>query len=67
MSAASRGVLVAGCLLLLGSVASAFLGQSRIAACMAETDTPPEAGPAAKAGLLLLVIGLAASAVAFML
>jgi hypothetical protein len=67
MSASSRGVLIAGFLLLLGSIAASFLGQSRIGTCMSETDTPPESGPAGNAALLLLVAGMAISAIGLLL
>jgi len=63
MSAPARGVVIAGFLVLLGSVASSFLAQSRISASMLEIDTPPQAGTAGTAALLLFLVGLALSTV----
>src|SRR5262245_959169 len=62
----SRGVLVAGWLLLLGSLGSAFLAQARIGAYGRSGDPPLEAGPAGSAALALLITGLALSALSLL-
>ena len=61
-SIASRAVLAAGWLLLLGALAAAFTAQRRVGVEVALSTQPIDAGPAATAAQWLLVFGLAVSA-----
>jgi hypothetical protein len=61
-SGTSRAVLVAGWMLLLGSLASAFTEQGRLGALVSDTTQPISGGAAGMAALWLLVAGLAATA-----
>jgi hypothetical protein len=67
-SVASRVVLAAGMLLLLGSLAAAFTAQGRISESAADATAsgPVGGGTAAPATLWLLVSGLAATAVSLL-
>ena len=66
-SVASRGVLAAGWLLLLGALASAFLAQQRVGLMnVSDTAQTIDVGPSAKAALWLLMLGLAVSAVSLL-
>jgi hypothetical protein len=68
-SPVSRGVLVAGWVLLLGSLAAAFTAQGRIGADASDAGAtgPIDGGAAAPATLWLLVAGLAATAISLLL
>jgi hypothetical protein len=61
-SLASRGIIAAGWLLLLGALGAAFRGQSRIGALIPEGDRRPEIGTPGEAAMWLLVAGLGLSA-----
>jgi hypothetical protein len=66
-SVASRGVLAAGWLLLLGALASAFLAQQRVGLMnVSDTAQTIDVGPSATAALWLLMLGLAVSAVSLL-
>jgi hypothetical protein len=65
-SPASRGVAAAGWLLLLGSLAAAFAAQARVGADP-EGSRPIDAGPAGRAALWMLTIGLGLAAVSLLI
>lgn len=67
VSVASRGVLAAGWLLLLGGLASAFHAQRRIGVVVSDSALTIDAGAAGTAALWLLVLGLAVSAMSLLL
>ena len=66
-SVASRSVLAAGWLLLLGALAAAFTAQGRIGADVADDTRSLDAGPAGRASIWLLTAGLAVSAISLLL
>jgi hypothetical protein len=61
-SLASRGIIAAGWLLLLGALGAAFRGQSRISAFIPEGDRPLDIGGTGEVAMWLLVAGLGFSA-----
>jgi hypothetical protein len=67
MPVAARIVLAAGWVLLLGSLAAAFVAQSRIDAMVVSNDTSPSSGAGGGAALWLLIAGLALTAISLLL
>jgi len=65
-SVASRAVMAAGWLLLLGALASAFQAQRSIGVNVSEGSPTIDAGPAATAALWLLMFGLGVSAMSLL-
>jgi hypothetical protein len=64
-SAASRGVLAFGWLLLLGALAAAFTAQGKVGADPA-SQPPASAGPSASAAVWLLTAGLGVTAISLL-
>jgi len=62
----AMALLIAGCLLLLGSLGAAFTAQQRVTSSVAAID-PPNSGAAGSAALWLLLSGLALSAASLLL
>ena len=67
MPAAARIVLATGWVLLLGSLAAAFLAQGRINAMVVGDDTASSTGAGGGAALWLLIAGLAFTAISLLL
>jgi hypothetical protein len=65
-SPASRAILVAGLVLLLGSLASAFTAQGRLGTLVADETRSIDSGPGGAAALWLLVAGLGAAAISLL-
>jgi hypothetical protein len=66
VSLVSQVVLVAGWLLLLGSLAASFTAQTKISAHIPRSDSPPDTGHAGSVTLWLLIAGLALSALSLL-
>ena len=66
VSTVSRGLVAAGWLLLIGSLAAAFLAQRRVGAMVPDAVHTFDAEPAGAAALWMLILGLAVSAISLL-
>jgi hypothetical protein len=66
VSLVSQMILLAGSLLLLGSLAASFSAQTKISAHIPRVDSAPETGSVGSAALWLLIAGLALAALSLL-